>query len=89
MVKWRSVDSSAVKRFGYSPDDNSLVVETTSDCAYMYEVTEEMMASFLMYDSIGKAYNELIRGEATQIAKGHIEIENGDPQFHISKQQRA
>lgn len=63
-----SVDSSVIKHFAYLVTDGSLYVRFASGAEYCYfDVSAEDMTALLSADSVGKAYNAVIRGKYTNM----------------------
>lgn len=59
----KSVDSSMANSIGYDPEHNLLQVEFNSGAVYQYEdVTEDTWQALQASNSVGKFYNQEIKG---------------------------
>jgi hypothetical protein len=66
-IEMISVSSSNIQSVGYDPENSTLVVQFTEGRAYEYSsVTVEVFERLATAESIGSAFNEIIRSNPKQ-----------------------
>jgi len=63
MAKKLAVESSMITSFEYHKDEHVLLVEFNNGRVYAYEdIPAGLVTEILFADSLGKAFNELVKG---------------------------